>query len=149
MTFKKSPTTLAVFDFDGTLVDTPMPDTIVDGITVKQFYDDYLRDSGQPPRKWQGWWGRIETLTPPVFGKWQENELCPPEELLNSSLAEIVKNKFDDESSLCVLMTGRHIKMTNPKKKEHICKTILEAYGLSFDRYYFTSTGEPTIKFKI
>ena len=47
---------LHVWDFDGTLVNTPVPDT---------GRAQYERETGHPwPHR--GWWGRAESLEPPL-----------------------------------------------------------------------------------
>ena len=43
---------LAVIDFDGTLVHSPHKEATVDGVTVLQVYDRWLREQKLPPRKW-------------------------------------------------------------------------------------------------
>lgn len=147
---KKKPTKLYIFDFDGTLINSPHEHSTIDGVPARERYDQWLIETGQPKRKWLGWWGRPETLIPPIFGQWDEDgELIVPDSLLNHELAQKVREVQEDPEILSVLMTGRHIKMVNKKRKEHVCKTILDAYGLVFDRYYYGTTGQPTINFKI
>lgn len=140
---------LKIYDFDGTLVFTPGPDTLVNGVPALQVYDEWLVESGQPKRKWQGWWGRTETLMPPIFGvQDHDHGWCLPEELLNDELAALHAEQIQDEENLVVLMTGRHIKMKHPDRKEHVAKCILDGYGLKFEEYHFVSTGMPTLQFK-
>lgn len=147
---KNNPTRIHVYDFDGTLVYSPTPDRLIDGVPAIEHYDRWLADNGMPKRKFIGWWGRKETLLPPIFGTWIDGKLAPPPEDLNVELADIVRDHGQDEESLLLLMTGRHVKMTHTYDgvKQHVCRTILDAYGLKFDRYHY-SIGQSTIKYKI
>jgi hypothetical protein len=145
-------TKLLIADFDDTLVYTPSDTDLIEGVPARQYYDMWLADNGMPPRRFQGWWGRKETLLPPIFGKWDENNrLVPPQDRLNHELVKTVKEKQTDPDCISVLMTGRHIGMSHTYHgtKEHICKTILDAYGIYFDRYHYGSTGLPTLQFKL
>lgn len=145
----KKPTRLHVLDFDGTLVRSPHPDTPMNGVPALDFYDAWLAERGLPRRKFQGWWGRRETLLPPLFGEFGPGgEFVPPPDAVNKDLARVVKMSYEDPNTLCVLMTGRHAKMRRPETGEHVCKMALDAYGLRFDAYFYGSTGQPTIAFK-
>jgi hypothetical protein len=136
-------------DFDGTLVYTPGPDRIYNGMAATEFYDKWLAENNLPKRKWTGWWGRTETLMPPLFGEINEqNQWVVPEHLLNKELAALHAEHVADEDSLNILATGRHFKMRHPNTKEHVVKEILDRYGLKFDRYYYVATGCPTLTFK-
>lgn len=145
----KKPVKLFVFDFDGTLVDTPGPNTLIEGLPAIEFYDQWLLENNLPKRKFKGYWGRNETLLPPIFGEYIDDCLIPPAEKLNQEIAEIARAK--EGNVLSILMTGRHTKMTHFNKglKQHICETILKSYQVPFDRYYYKSTFAPTIDFKI
>lgn len=143
---------LRVFDFDGTIADSPHPDTPIEGVPALQYYDEWLASNGMPKRKFLGWWGRTETLLPPIFGKWDsEGNLVPPPEWLHEDIAALARDYKADESCLSILMTGRHVGMRHEYKgeRQHAVKTITDAYGLSFDRYYYGSTGQPTLTFKL
>lgn len=137
---------MAVFDFDGTLVWSPSPSTLIDNVPAREHYDRWLVVQGLPPRKWQGWWGRKETLMPPIFGKMEEDRLVFPLECLNHDLAALVEAYCKDPEILTVLMTGRHTKMTHPNKT-HVCRAILDSYGLYFGEYHYNTGGE-TLTFK-
>jgi hypothetical protein len=149
---KTNPRKLAVCDFDGTLVFTPSPHTIIDGLPALECYDRWLSENNKPKRKFTGFWGRTETLLPPIFGSWNDQQrLVPPKESLNVELAETISRYTEDPDCLTVLMTGRHVGMkhTYLGKKQHVCQSIADEYGVHFDRYYYGSSGLPTIKFKL
>lgn len=106
-------TRLAIFDFDGTLVNTPGPE---------EGKARYQQVTGQPwPHK--GWWGRRETLTPPVFNNEEEA-------LKQEVVAEFHKAKADPNTQV-VMMTGRH----GGQEKE--VRAILSKYGLEPDEHYY------------
>ena len=79
-------TRLAVFDFDGTLFDTPLPDTGKDIFKEKTGKDW--------PHK--GWWGKGESMDSNVFN-------IPP---VDSVLADFMFERANPET-LVVLLTGR------------------------------------------
>jgi hypothetical protein len=82
--------TLKIFDFDGTLASTVLPEV---GMA------HYERVTGQPwPAK--GWWGRPESLSPPV------TELMGDGPALSDFFAE-VEGRTAAEPFLLVMMTGR------------------------------------------
>lgn len=138
---------LKVFDFDGTLVFTPSPQSLINGLPAIQLYDQWLNQNSLPLRKWKGWWGRVESLTPPVFGQFKENQLTFPQSSLNHTLAEIHNQCFQDPENLVVLMTGRNPKMFCPYTGSHAVKQILDYFSLAFHRYYYTC-NLPVFDFK-
>lgn len=138
---------LKVYDFDGTLVWTPAPEKLYDGVPALTYYDAYLAENGLPARKWHGWWGRKETLQPPLLGEWRDGVLVAPSELLNEELALVHAEHRANPENLVILLTGRHFKMRHTCGT-HFCELILKSYGLEFDEYYYNTSGEPTIKFK-
>lgn len=107
-------TKLSIFDFDGTLVNTPLPDT------GRQEYHD---KTGKP---WphEGWWGRHESLDMEVF------DMPTLEEVISD-----YEKATAEESTAVVLLTGRMIKLS-----EHV-KVILDAKGLTFDEYHYNRGG--------
>ncbi len=146
---KTKPSRLSLWDFDGTLVRTPSPETLIDGVPARQYYDDWLEANGRPKRRFSGWWGRTETLYPPIFGSYNEQGgIVPPPDALNQDLAEFARAAFADENTLSVLMTGRHVKMVHPDTGVHLSRLHLESYGIACDRYYYVAGGAPTINFK-
>lgn len=139
---------LKIYDFDGTLVNTPSPEAVIEGWPARDHYDRWLSMNDLPRRKWTGWWGRVETLLPPIFGTMKDGVWVMPEGVLNEELAALHAEQRDDEENLVVLMTGRHRKMQHPEKKEHVSKVILDHYGLSFDEYHYSYDFTPTLTFK-
>lgn len=140
---------LKVMDFDGTLVNTPGPDSLIEGIPARRFYENWHKSSGSTKKPFVGWWGRVETLLPPIFGRLDEDgnwEL--PEGVLNEELATLHKQHREDPENLVVLMTGRHRKMQHPTEKEHVSRVILDRLGLFFDEYYYSCDFRPTLTFK-
>lgn len=139
---------LKVYDFDGTLVWSPAPEKLYGDQTALEFYDEYLAANGKPKRKWHGWWGRKETLMPPLFGEMVDGVYVPPADGLNQSLAAVHAEHRADPENLVILLTGRHLKMRH-ECGTHVCEKILEAYGLSFDEYHYNrSAGLNTLLFK-
>jgi len=113
---------LSVFDFDGTLIDTP-----IGSPENKQKWAEYYGK----PWPYLGWWGRDESLDTNV---WQMS---------------VVKEVFDDyqkevkdPETLMVLLTGRI------KKQENIVRSIVNERGYYFD-YYLFNTGGRTLSNKI
>lgn len=107
-------TKLKVFDFDGTLVDTPLPD---EGKLI------YRRKTGQ---EWPhiGWWGEAESLDSDVFEM----------PVIKHVIDDYQKVKNDPES-LCVMLTGRRTILGDLVKK------ILNDKNLTFDSYHFNTGG--------
>lgn len=70
-----------------------------------------------------GWWGRKETLHPPIFE--------PTTERLNQTVAQTFKQFKDDPSTYVVVMTGR---VANAGDR---IKEILNAYHIHADEYFF------------
>lgn len=140
-------TKLKVYDFDGTLVFTPSPTSLIEGVPALQHYDQWLESQGMPKRKWQGWWGRKETLMPPIFGIEKDGKYIPPPEALNQEVFDLLQQNRQDDQCLNILLTGRHGKMKLPSGN-HCCRVILDAYGAQFDDYFYNTTGRPTLTFK-
>lgn len=107
-------TKLAIFDFDGTLVDTPLPDT---------GKDVYKEKTG---KEWphQGWWGKYESLDLEVF------EIPTIESVISDYERELA-----DDTTAVIMLTGRMIKLS-----DHV-KIILDTKGLKFDEYHFNKGG--------
>lgn len=106
-----------VFDFDGTLVNTP-------GRELAEKL--YLEAKGEP---WPhiGFYGRPESLIPPVFPD------VPDASFAIQEVAEVCRKKDCD---LSVLMTGRPYKMR--KRVLDICEHL----GLRFDQSYFRGQAD-------
>lgn len=108
-------TRLAVFDFDGTLVDTPIPEE------GKPLWKE--KTGTEWPHK--GWWGRGESLNMDVF----DMEVLP--DVINDYRAEAANT-----NTLVVMLTGRR-----PKLSDGV-EAILKAKGLKFDRYMYNYGGD-------
>lgn len=108
-------TAIEVFDFDGTLVDTLLPE-IGKPIWKEKTGEDW------PHR---GWWGRKESLDISVFGVFEEI----PE------VREGYNKVSADESTYKVMMTGRMGKL-----KEEV-ENVLTAHDFAFDKYLYNYGG--------
>ncbi len=105
---------LSVFDFDGTLVDTPVRET---GVLV------YEQKTGQP---WphEGWWGQPASLDMDVFDMPSKPDV----------VADFMAEKANPKSAV-ILLTGRITKL-GAKVKE-----ICERKGYICDAYFFNTGG--------
>ncbi len=116
--------TVYVFDFDGTLFFSPIPD---DGKAI------YEQKTGNV-WPYVGWWGKAETLDLDLF---------------HVPINPWVKDKYDevleDKDSIRIVATGRMEKVFNMRKN---VENIIQSYGLSFDDIYLNTMGD-TLKFKI
>lgn len=115
---------LAIFDFDGTLIDTPVPEIAKDkyeAITGKVW-------------PYQGFWSKKESLDVDMFDM----------PLINS-VARDYKRERERDDTLLVMMTGRI------KKLSKLVEGILQSYGMTFDEYKYKhgAFGNETIQFKI
>lgn len=117
----KKITKLAIFDFDGTLISTPLPDA--GRVTY------HKKTGNQWPHK--GWWGQAESLNTEIFEM--------PVVLDVVTDYHRVKKEPD---TLIVLLTGRMKKLANEVKK------VLTEKELEFDEYHFNFGGS-TDAFKI
>ncbi len=111
---------LFLFDFDGTLVNTP---------SREEGSPRWQQSTGQPWSK-AGWWGRKETLVPPIFH-------ATPEDLKHDIVAEFHKAKADPDGYV-VLMTGRHSGIKTQ------VKAILLKYGLHPDDEFYQGESRVT-----
>lgn len=114
-------TRIAVFDFDGTLVNSPLPE---------EGKVEYQEKTGE---KWpySGWWGRPESLDVEIF------DIIP----ISSVLSDYKKER-SNPSTLVIMLTGR-IKKLSP----HV-ENILSIYGFKFDEYHYNNGGS-TLTYKI
>lgn len=115
----KEITTLSVFDFDGTLFDSPMPDT---------GRAEYEQKIGKP-WPYQGWWGRAESLDMNIF------DINP----ISTVIADYKTEKSDPNTSV-VMLTGRMQKLSDK------VMAILKANGLEFDGHYFNRGGSTDVE---
>lgn len=116
-----APKRLAIFDFDGTLVDTPLKEP---GALV------YAKKTGVD---WPhpGWWGRPESLDMDMFDM----------PIIYETVYAYNQEK-QNPNTVMIMMTGRMSKLASQVKK------ILDHYNLKFDEYLY-NTGGDTLGVKI
>lgn len=112
---------LSIFDFDGTLMDTPIPEE------GKERWKEVTGEEWP----YKGWWGRSGSLDMNVF------DIQPIEEVVDR-----YKEEYNDPQTVTVMMTGRHEGL-----REDVM-TILNAFDLEFD-HYLLKKKSPTIKDKL
>jgi HAD domain family 1 in Swiss Army Knife RNA repair proteins len=110
----KNKTKLSVFDFDNTLIATPLPDS------GKIAYEEKTGKSW--PHK--GWWGQADSLDMNVF------DIQP-----NPDVVSDFKKEKSSDTTLTVMLTGRLKKLSN------FVKAILDKHNLTFDEYHFNNGG--------
>lgn len=121
------PTKLYVFDFDATLVDTPLPE-VGRRIWKEKYGFDFpskSADEVEKNKKITGWWGRKESLDMDTFDMPMIPEV--------KSAYDSVKNNSD---VMKVMLTGRRGKLSDEVKK------ILDNKGLKFDMYLFNNKSD-------
>ena len=101
---------ISIFDFDGTLVDSPKPE---DGIAIwEEIYGfEY---------PFKTWWDRVESLDQKVFNI----------DTIESTIDDY-NEEYGNEDTLVIMLTGRLSKFRDTVKK------ILYSKGLVFDEYHF------------
>jgi len=121
---------IVIFDFDDTLVFTPPPEEGIPNYEKATGKPWLVKDKqtaiahGFPPTfQRTGWWGRKETLHPPIFD--------PTPDRLNPDVAKAFHSFRDDPQTYVVVMTGR-IESSGERVKE-----ILAHYGIHADEYFF------------
>ena len=106
---------ISIFDFDGTLADTPNKE---DGIALWE-----TKNKKDYPHR--GWWGKPESLDENTF---------------NVKLIPTTKDDYDTESesdnTLMVMLTGRIPKLANQ------VESILNKNGVIFDEYHYKEKGD-------
>jgi len=119
-----------IFDFDGTIFKSP------DRNEGAKTY----REATGMLFPYQGWWGRVETLSPPIVPE------KPGEEWFIEETIKAYREDAKDENSKLYLMTGR------PHKIRRRVIDILDSYDLKFHEYYFRghpgSKGRDTLEIK-
>jgi hypothetical protein len=108
----KNSTVLNVFDFDGTLMDSPMPEL------GKEMYKEMT--GGEWPHR--GWWGQLDSLAPFHVKPIEKNR-------------ELYIEYSSIPNSLNVIMTNRIAKF------EKVVKEKLAPYYPKFDSYDFKNDG--------
>ncbi len=101
---------ISIFDFDGTLVDSPKPE---DGMPMWEEVNGY-----EYPFK--TWWDRVESLDQEVFDI----------DTIESTIDDY-NEEYENEDTLVIMLTGRLSKFRDTVKK------ILYSKGLVFDEYHF------------
>lgn len=128
---------LVIIDFDDTLVFTPTPEEGIpeyEKSTGKPWYvkdkDTAIQNGFDPKFRRTGWWGRQETLHPPIFH--------PTPDKLNPNVANALKSFHNDPQTYTVIMTGRHAAL-----KDRV-KEILSSYGVHANEYFFKGQKDLT-----
>lgn len=120
-----------IYDFDGTLFLSPDRES---GEVL------YLEGTGST-WPYQGWWGRIESLMPPVVPD------PIPHDLLVASTVEAYRKDCADTDTNLVLMTGR------PFKARKRVQEILDHFDLKFHAYHYRGMkgqkGRDTLEIKL
>ena len=111
-------TKLAVFDFDSTLVDTPLP--IEGKILYKQ------KTGNDWPHA--GWWGQPLSLDMQVF------DMKPIPNVIRD-----YKKETSNPDTMVVMVTGRMVKLAD------MVKNILSTLGLNFHEYHFNRGGSTDV----
>lgn len=111
-------TKISVFDFDGTLVDTPLPDS---------GRKEYKEKTGQD-WPYAGWWGQPLSLDSKIFD-------MPTIPMVMSAY----KSERTNSNTLMVMLTGRITKLGG------IVKNILDEKGLTFDEYHYNRGGSTDV----
>jgi len=110
---------LVIYDFDGTLFHSPEPEE------GKKLYKE-LTGNDWP---YKGWWGRVETLSPPLVPD------VPGPEWYFTRTVDKCKEDLANPDATVVLMTGR------PNHFRRRVESILNLAGLNMHGYFFS--GQP------
>ncbi len=121
------PTKLYVFDFDDTLIRTPLPEK---GRVIWQQFHGFpfpskSEEEVEQNRKITGWWGRKESLDMETFDMPMVPEV--------KSAYDNIKNNPD---VMKIMLTGRRGKLSNE------VRDILDHYGLDFDMYLYNNKSD-------
>lgn len=110
---------VVIWDFDGTIFKSP--DREAGELS-------YFEATGKT-FPFDGWWGRLESLMPPVVPE------KPGEEWLIASTIAAYRESAKDQNAEMILMTGR------PYKNRHRVLEICNHFDLTFHKHYFR--GQP------
>ncbi len=107
-------TKLAVFDFDGTLVNSPLPD------------EGRIQYEQKTGRAWphKGWWSKPESLDGQIFDI----------ETIDDVIADYVIERGSKDTAV-IMLTGRMERLSGHVEK------ILKDKGLEFDEYHYNRGG--------
>jgi len=124
-----------VFDFDGTLVFTPLPE---EGMPIlnKEVLKKFMAGEVPPMLEYPDYWDDPISLTPPIIPE------PTPMELLNNEIAHEFSRSSREPGTMTIVMTGR---------KNHLepnVKRILDDFKLRPDRLYCRSPDCDTVNFK-
>jgi FMN phosphatase YigB (HAD superfamily) len=111
-------TKLAVFDFDGTLVDTPLPEN---------GRKEYKAKTGQD-WPFPGWWGQPLSLNMDIFD-------MPTVPMVMSAY----QREKSNPTTGMIMLTGRMVKLGDK------VKDILDSKNLSFDEYHYNRGGSTDV----
>lgn len=106
---------ISIFDFDGTLADTPNKE---DGIDLWE-----AKTKKDYPHK--GWWSKPESLDESVFNI----------KLIDETKRDYIGESVD-KNTLMVMLTGRIPKLANQVEK------VLHKNGIIFDEYHYKEKGD-------
>ena len=106
---------IAIFDFDGTLMDTPTP------LEGKKVWEEKKGE----PYPYKGWWGRRESLDTEVF---DIKPILPT--------IEEYERLSEERNTLMIMLTGRL-----PNQKDQI-EQILNDNNVIFDEYHYKEGGD-------
>lgn len=151
MSNQKQKTRVVIYDFDGTLFNSPTREEaekqyLQYAISITRIERGkgmgHVRGSDNVNKTFpfQGWWGRPESLNPPVVPK------NPSSEQYIKYVVDNYHNDVLDKNTEVILMTGRPIKL-----KDRVLE-ICQNENLHFDRTFFTgqkgSKGSDTFEIK-
>ncbi len=111
-------TKLSVFDFDGTLVDTPLPEI---------GKEEYKEKTG---KDWpfSGWWGQPLSLDMDIFD-------MPTIPMVMSAY----KKEKTNPETVMIMLTGRIVKLGDKVRE------ILDKKNLTFDEYHYNKGGSTSV----
>ena len=134
---------IAIFDFDGTLIDTDTPES-GKALWQKEFGFEW---------PFKGWWGRPESLDSRIYFQ-KDNKLMPgvkemglKNNIFDNAPISRTLTAYKEQSSrpdtLCILLTGRHAGVGQ------LVTDILNSKGITFDDYIYKTGNLDTADFKI
>jgi hypothetical protein len=149
-------TRIAIFDFDGTMIDTDTPNS-GKPLWKKEFGFEW---------PFTGWWGRPESLDSRIYFENKTNELTDvltkkglkPDEIEEIIQKGLSRNIFDNNpisstltaygeqsergDTMTILLTGRHTGVAE------LVKSILDSKSIHFDDYIYKTGNKETDEFK-